>query len=164
MVGVVQTPEILADEFRARGWKVTAQRRLLFSLLHDTDRHPTADALFAAASERMPGISRRTVYQTLAELAELGELRVVRLDGGPARFDPNLDDHHHARCTVCDAVFDVYVAAFDAAQIAGPVGFSTTSAHLILSGVCASCAPVASDSIHPSPTPSPTTSATRESS
>jgi Fur family transcriptional regulator, stress-responsive regulator len=143
MVRVVQSPDILAEEFRARGWKVTAQRRLLFSLLHDTDRHPTADALFAAASERMPGISRRTVYQTLAELAELGELRVVRLEGDPSRFDPNLDDHHHARCLMCERVFDVYIVGFDAQQVVGPVGFETSSMHLILSGVCAACAPSA---------------------
>jgi Fur family ferric uptake transcriptional regulator len=137
----------LASEFRARGWKLTAQRRLLFSLLHGNDQHLSAEALHAMASERMPGISLRTVYQTLGELTELGDLRMVRVDGGAARFDPNLDDHHHAQCVECGTVFDVYVPDLASLRIVGADGFSTTSAHLILSGVCAQCA--ASHDSHP---------------
>jgi Fe2+ or Zn2+ uptake regulation protein len=136
----MRSPDVLADEFRARGWKLTAQRRLLFTLLHENDRHPSAEALHLVAAERMPGISLRTVYQTLGELVELGDLRIVHLDGGAARFDPNVDEHHHAQCTVCGNVFDVYVPELSGLTVAGPTGFHTESTHLVLSGTCASCA------------------------
>ena len=69
----MHTPTELAEAFRARGLKLTPQRQLLFRLLHDNTTHPSAEALFLAASEQMPGISLRTVYQTLNDLVSLGE-------------------------------------------------------------------------------------------
>jgi Fur family peroxide stress response transcriptional regulator len=96
--GFVRTPAELTTTFRANGLKVTPQRQLLFRLLHDNTTHPTAEGLFATASQLMPGISLRTVYQTLNDLAAMGELQVLQFSGGPTRFDPNVDDHHHAKC------------------------------------------------------------------
>ena len=63
-----------------RAWpQAHAAAQLIFSLLHDNTTHPTADALYATASHKMPGISLRTVYQTLNELAEMGELQTIDL-------------------------------------------------------------------------------------
>ena len=101
-------PAELTAAFRARGLKLTPQRQLLFRLLHDNSTHPSAEALFAAASAQMPGISLRTVYQTLNDLVAMGELQQLHLDPGSARFDPNVGDHHHVVCDVCGDVRDVY--------------------------------------------------------
>lgn len=131
-------PDELTDAFRQQGLKLTPQRQLLFRLLHDNESHPTADALFAAASERMPGISRRTVYQTLNELAEMGELRPLAM-GGATRFDPNVDHHHHAVCTNCGALRDVYVSTLDDLRVDGLDGFTTHGASIVFSGFCADC-------------------------
>ena len=65
---VMRSPTDLATVFRDRGMKLTPQRQLLFRLLHENEAHPSAEALFAVASEQMPGISLRTVYQTLTDL------------------------------------------------------------------------------------------------
>ena len=67
----MRTPTELTEAFRAKGWKVTPQRQLLFRLLHDTAEHPTAEAVFVEASALMPGISLRTVYQTLSDLVAM---------------------------------------------------------------------------------------------
>ena len=50
----------LTEAFRASGLKVTPQRQLIFRLLDGNTGHPTADRLFAEASDLMPGISLRT--------------------------------------------------------------------------------------------------------
>ncbi len=135
----MRTPTELTASFRASGLKVTPQRQLLFRLLHDNRAHPSADALFAVASELMPGISLRTVYQTLNDLAAMGELQTVWLGGGSARFDPNVVDHHHAVCRSCHAVTDVYVADTGAIDVDGLDGFQPDGASIIFSGTCASC-------------------------
>ena len=88
----MNSPTELAEAFRAQGLKVTPQRRLLFALLEDDTTHPTADGLFARASAHMPGISLRTVYTTLTDLVEMGELQAVALGSGAMRFDPNVDE------------------------------------------------------------------------
>ena len=136
----MRTPAELVDAFRAGGLKVTPQRHLLFELLHANAQHPTAEALFDEASARMPGISLRTVYQTLTDLGAMGELRQLSFDTGPAHFDPNVSDHHHAVCDACGAIHDVYVDGTDQLAIDGAADFRSASMSIVFHGTCASCA------------------------
>jgi len=136
----VKAPTELTEAFRANGLKVTPQRQLLFRLMHGNTMHPTADALFSEASVRMPGISLRTVYQTLTDLASMGELRLIDVGAGAARFDPNVDDHHHVVCQACGDVRDVYVAGSQELRIDGLDGFAVDSTSILFHGSCAKCA------------------------
>jgi len=136
----VRSPEQLVERFRSEGLKITPQRQLLFSLLHENAEHPTAEALFTTASAQMPGISLRTVYQTLTDLTEMGELGQVTFDGGAVRFDPNLTDHHHAVCDECGAIADVSIDHLDAVSISEPNDFSPSSTSVVFHGTCARCA------------------------
>jgi len=135
----VLAPAELTRVFRARGLKVTPQRQLLFTLLHDNETHPTVDALFATASKLMPGISLRTVYQTLNDLAAMGELQVVQSAGGSTRFDPNVEEHHHAQCDRCGELHDVYIDELDRLQVRNLGGFQTNRARIVFGGLCAAC-------------------------
>ena len=123
----MKSPTELTEAFRANGLKVTPQRQLLFRLMHGNTMHPTADALFSEASVQMPGISLRTVYQTLTDLASMGELRLIEVGAGAVRFDPNVDDHHHVVCQTCGDVRDVYVAGSQELRIDGLDGFFVDS-------------------------------------
>ncbi|HSB84936.1 MAG TPA: transcriptional repressor [Ilumatobacteraceae bacterium] len=136
----MRPPAELTEAFRRQNLKVTPQRQLLFRLLHGNAAHPSADVLFAEASALMPGISLRTVYQTLNDLAEMGELQHVSVGSGPSRFDPNTDDHHHAVCDRCGDVFDVYVDNLAALQVDGLNGFAPSTVRLVFSGTCQHCA------------------------
>ena len=119
--------------------KVTPQRQLLFTLLHDNGTHPTVEALYATASALMPGISLRTVYQTLNDLAAMGELQVLQSAGGSTRFDPNVSDHHHAQCDRCGELHDVYVDDLDRLQVRNLDGFQADRARIVFGGLCATC-------------------------
>jgi Fe2+ or Zn2+ uptake regulation protein len=79
----------------------------------------------------------RTVYQTLTDLTEMGELQAIEVGAGAMRFDPNVSDHHHAVCEVCGAVQDVYVN--EAPELRGLDGFAVADAHIVYRGRCASC-------------------------
>lgn len=139
-MAAMRTPAELVDVFRASGHKVTPQRRLLFELLHRNTQHPTAEALFTRASAEMPGISLRTVYQTLNDLTTMGEIRQVSFESGPVHFDPNVADHHHAVCDVCGAILDVYVDGTDQLAIDGAADFRSDALTIVFHGTCASCA------------------------
>jgi Fe2+ or Zn2+ uptake regulation protein len=135
----VRTPAALTDAFRQQGLKVTPQRQLLFRLLHGNDSHPSAESLHTIASARMPGISLRTVYQTLTDLAAMGELQVLTFGTGPQRFDPNVTEHHHAECELCGRLRDVYVAPVSPAEVRGLDGFHTHSTSIVFRGRCDDC-------------------------
>ena len=141
MVFRMRSPEELTIAFREAGLKVTPQRQLLFRLLHNNCAHPTADALYSVATEQMPGISLRTVYQTLNDLTSMGEIQSIDVGTGSSRFDPNVSDHHHAVCDECGAVHDVYVN--QAPEMRGLNGFAVADARIVYRGLCATCSELA---------------------
>src|SRR3954453_20904308 len=105
----MKSPAELTELFRARGLKVTDQRQAIFRVLHESPVHPTAEAVHAEVVRDLPRVSLRTVYQTLNDLAAMGELRQLELGTGSARFDPNLARHHHLVCDGCGQVLDLEV-------------------------------------------------------
>ena len=70
---------------------MTAQRQCIFRVLQGDVTHPTAESVYAVARGEMETISFKTVYQTLNELADLGEIAALDLGTGTTRFDPNVE-------------------------------------------------------------------------
>ena len=121
---------------------MTPQREAIFRVLYGNVAHPTADAIYEAVAAGMPMISRKTVYQTLHELAELGEVALLDLGTGATRVDPNTDGaHHHLVCERCGKVRDLPVA-FDGLDVPSEArqGFTVERAQVIFRGHCAECA------------------------
>jgi Fe2+ or Zn2+ uptake regulation protein len=141
----MRTPTELSARFRASGLKVTPQREAVFRALQGTDDHPTAESVHATVTAEMPTVSLRTVYQVLNDLAAMGEIHALELGTGAARFDPNVDAHHHLVCTSCGRVRDVYVDPVDVPSTVE--GFVVTSAEVVFRGRCETCSPT---SDHPS--------------
>lgn len=137
----MKTPAELTELFRARGLKITPQRVCIFRALYGDDTHPTAESVYARVLEEMPTISLRTVYQTLNDLAAMGEITQVDVGTGSARFDPNLTPHHHLVCEDCGTVRDVY-GTFDGVKVPrGKLGgFRVSRTEIVFRGLCPDCA------------------------
>ncbi|MDA8356160.1 MAG: transcriptional repressor [Actinomycetota bacterium] len=131
----------LTESLRATGRKVTAQRLCVFRVLEGDTSHPTAEAVYSAARREMETISLKTVYQTLHELAEMGEVAALDLGTGTLRFDPNVDvPHHHLVCRSCGNVRDLDVAVADVPEVPRLVdGYEVDRAELVLRGLCPQC-------------------------
>jgi len=137
----VRSPAELTDLLRANGRKVTAQRQRIFEVLHGNVTHPSAEAVYEQARSQMSTISLKTVYQTLYELAELGEVSVLDLGTGRVRFDPNVEDyHHHLVCRACGKVRDLRVD-FDGLAVpkGADQGYEVKSAEVVFRGLCEEC-------------------------
>jgi Fe2+ or Zn2+ uptake regulation protein len=141
--GEMRSPEELTQLFRARGRKVTAQRQCIFRILQGDETHPTAESVYAVARSQVETISLKTVYQTLNDLAALGEIAALDLGTGTTRFDPNVERlHHHLVCRSCGKVRDLHV---DFTGISVPPGadegFEVGQAEVVFRGWCRSCRP-----------------------
>ncbi len=90
------------------GVKPTPQRMVIAQYVLHSKRHPTADQVFQAVAEKLPvALSRATVYNTLNTLVGAGALKEVYLESGPARYDANIDEHHHFIDVKTGQVFDI---------------------------------------------------------
>ena len=136
----MRSPDDLVAAFRASGRKVTPQREGIFRALHDDPSHPTAEAVHARIAVDMPSVSLRTVYSTLHELAEMGELHQLDVGTGSARFDPRVDEHHHLVCDRCGSVQDLE-AQFPGVSLAedNDFGFAVDSTEIVFRGLCRDC-------------------------
>lgn len=150
----VRSPTELSSAFRSSGLKVTPQRQALFAVLHRNASHPSAEAVHLEVSSHMPGISLRTVYQTLNDLVSMGELQQLQLTSGSARFDRNTSDHHHLVCDVCGDVRDVYLGGLADVVVEGLGGFQIAATDVVFRGSCSSCTSVP-DPISPPVSPPP---------
>jgi Fe2+ or Zn2+ uptake regulation protein len=140
----MRTVDELTQSFRDHGLRVTPQRQCIFRLLQGHDGHPTVESLYEAAQVEMPTISLKTVYQTVHDLAGMGEVTLLDLGTGSQRVDPNVEEaHHHLICVRCGKVRDLLV---DVSELRPPArqrhGFTVSSVEVNFRGVCEECASV----------------------
>ena len=90
------------------GIKVTPQRIAIYKELADTDEHPSTETIYKKILKYHPNISLTTVYRTLETFEKLGLVSVVNVLYNAARYDANLEPHHHLVCVVCKKVKDFY--------------------------------------------------------
>jgi len=126
---------------RERGERCTVQRRVILETVLDLDNHPSADLIFNAVKDRLPGIARTTVYRSLEHLAGMGVITKACHPGRVARFDPRLDLHHHLVCLHCNEFFDFEADGLN--QLAIPDtsahGFEVNDYRVQLRGICKTC-------------------------
>jgi Fur family peroxide stress response transcriptional regulator len=86
------------------------QREAILRILQSTDIHPTADWIYDQVRKVIPNISLGTVYRNLNLLKDEGLIKEVTIYGSSsARYDANLEPHHHFICLVCNSVYDLPV-------------------------------------------------------
>jgi Fur family peroxide stress response transcriptional regulator len=123
------------------GIKVTPQRIAIYKELASTDQHPSTETIYKKIKDYYPNISLTTVYRTLETFEKLGLISVVNVLYNAARYDANLDPHHHIVCTECKKVEDVYDESLNNLDISNKTlgDYQVEGYSILLSGVCTSC-------------------------
>ena len=122
---------------REFGWKCTAQRLAVFSIVHENYSHPGVDDIWAEVRKTMPSVTRESVYRILTEFSGRG--LVHRLDHiDTARYDWQVGPHGHFICTRCGAIQDFPLSKAIAVP---PKAFDGDVDHMEirLCGICSQC-------------------------
>jgi Fur family ferric uptake transcriptional regulator len=131
----------LADELRARGLRLTAQRQLVLEAVYALG-HATPDQVHAEVAKTAAGVNITTVYRTLELLEELGLVTHAHLSHGAPTFHAVGEQQHvHLVCRSCGGVEEVpsdllapLVEALEQKK-----SFLVDIGHVALFGVCAGC-------------------------
>lgn len=123
------------DEHQLR---LTPQRYAVMDFLVRYPIHATADQIFDAINQADPRASRATVYNSLKTLVDAGMVREIALEGRAARFDANIERHHHFVCDACGRLEDI--DWFDVPNLAETLAPRTVREYeLLLRGLCSAC-------------------------
>jgi len=126
--------QTVIETLRQFGIQPTPQRIAVAEFVLKTDKHPTADEVWAKVRKDCPTLSRATVYNTLNLFAEKGLLKSQPLKEGVVVFDPRIEPHHHFIDEETGKVYDV---PWDAVLVKGEKsleGFEVRGYQVILRG------------------------------
>jgi len=130
-----KTDETMADRLRAKGVRLTGQRRIIARLLEEAADHPDVEELHRRAQGVDPGIALSTVYRTVRLLVESGIIERHEFTDGRARYEPADHGHHdHLIDTHTGAVIEFRSPEIEAlqAKIAAELGYRITGHRLQL--------------------------------
>jgi Fur family ferric uptake transcriptional regulator len=130
-----------ADLLRQQGFKVTAQRLAVLRAVSGRP-HLTAEELVEVVRSDIGVVSRRSVYDAVNVLADMGLLRRIQPAGSAARYEDRVgDNHHHLICRACGRTVDVdcAVGARPCLTAADDAGYEIDEAEVIYWGHCPDC-------------------------
>ena len=128
------------ERLRGAGMKLTPQRLAVLEYLQRAAGHPTAEQIGADLNRRFPRASRATIYNTLRARRDAGLVSELRLDEAVARYEANLDRHHHFVCRRCGRLEDVgRDAVGPAPALELGEGYAVETFEVVLRGLCAAC-------------------------
>lgn len=130
-------------ELRSRGFRLTPQREMILSVLHDIEGFATAEEIHARVRELSSSVDLSTVYRTLDLLQEFGLVGSVDPSDGQRRYEllGVHGPHIHLICQVCGQVISVgpEAASALARQLTEEHAFTVDVDRLSLPGWCSAC-------------------------
>jgi len=119
----------------------TRQRSLIIEVLQETASHPTAAWIFDRVKEKCPNISLGTVYRNLNILKEMGVIREIKFGKNTARYDGNVELHHHIVCEECGRLEDVVCAVGPniMQSVETAKGYKISGCQMEFKGICPDC-------------------------
>lgn len=86
---------------------LTKQRQTVLRAVRESDKHLTANEVFEAARQILPGISFATVYNSLNYLKKENLIGEIRFGTDANLYDRKLGRHDHALCNRCGKLVDL---------------------------------------------------------
>ena len=128
------------DSFlRDKGVNPSYQRSKIFEYVVNNHNHPTVNQIYDALIEKIPTLSKTTVYNTLNLFVEKKLVEVITIEGNEARYDIyNPEDHAHFKCTECKTLYDIPIN-FNNIFVKELEGFQIQEQYVHFIGKCSNC-------------------------
>jgi Fe2+ or Zn2+ uptake regulation protein len=137
--------EGLLERMKARGLRLTGQRKIVAELLETAEEHLDAESVYRRARAQDGTVHRATVYRTLNRLKKLGlvdELDLMHVSGERHYYEIHPSTLHiHLVCTACKRVDEPSEAFWDdlKRRVENENGFRPEIVRVEMAGLCATC-------------------------
>ena len=131
-------------ELRERGFRLTPQREMVLSVLHEVEGFATADEIYARVSGFSSSVDISTVYRTLELLQDFHLVASVDPGDGQRRYEllGIHGQHFHLVCRSCGRIIGGEPRAIEsfATRMKEEYDFEIDVEHLSIPGLCRECA------------------------
>lgn len=132
----------IAKHLEEHGIKPSAQRIAIMNYLLQHKTHPTVEEIHADLLQQIPTLSKTTVYNTLRLFSEHNAVLTLNMDDKGSRYDGDVSNHIHFKCTKCGRVFDICVDQVPGSSnmfLDSLEGFLINETHVYYKGICRFC-------------------------
>jgi Fur family ferric uptake transcriptional regulator len=136
--------QVFLKQLRERGFRLTPQREMILSVLHDIEGLATVDEIYSRVQRLSASVDVSTVYRTLDLLQEFDLVSCVDPGEGQRRYEllGIHGPHLHLVCQNCGQVIaaDLEIAKSFGKCLQAEYGFQPALDHLSIPGLCPTCA------------------------
>ena len=126
----------ITSKLREAGIRPSTVRIHVLKYLQEQRNHPSADIIYTALLEDLPGLSRASIYNTLAILEKRGLINSLSIKPLESRYDSAVDNHGHIKCENCGKIFDFELPNL---KFKGIEKFKISKQEITLWGICPKC-------------------------
>jgi len=134
--------EDLVTRLREQGLRLTPQRMAVLKTIIGSNKHLSAEEIYALVRVDYPMIGLATVYKTVAMLKEMGEIVAINFNNEGTRYDGSgRAPHPHFICTCCNCILDIEDEGLEKlpGELAAKTGYKITDYRLDFFGICQNC-------------------------
>lgn len=132
----------IIESLKEVGYRLTPQRMLIVSIIHDSRGHVSAEEIYERVKEQYPYVDISTVYRTLQLLKKLRIVSETDLGGGRVQYElADRQGHHHLVCRLCGKTAGVDDEMLEPLRTAlrDRYGFEADMRHFAVFGLCQEC-------------------------
>lgn len=123
-----------------RDIKPSVQRLAVMTYLLEHRTHPTVEDIYNDLKDKIPTISKTTIYNTLKLFALKKAILSITIDEKMVRYDGYVDNHAHFICLACGKVVDVPLQQMvEFPKNENIEGFALEETHVYHRGYCPDC-------------------------
>jgi len=135
--------KLFLKQLRKRGFRLTPQREMVLSVMHEVEGHATAEEIYARVQDLSSSVDISTVYRTLELLQGFDLVATFELDDGQRHYEllGVHGPHCHLVCRSCGKVVGVEREMIQPLvdRLLETYGFQVDLDHLMIPGLCQEC-------------------------
>jgi len=135
--------DIFRNYIKDNGLRNTHQRDVILEAFLASERHITAEDLFAIVRKKNPEISYATVHRHLRLMCECGLADEIKIGQQKARYEQKVGQEHHDHliCVKCGRFIEVHEGRIEELQdkLAEANNFLPLRHKLEIYGICDKC-------------------------
>ncbi|MFO7882647.1 MAG: Fur family transcriptional regulator [Kosmotogaceae bacterium] len=130
--------EKIRSLFKEKGIRLSFHKILIYDYLIKNQNHPTVSQIFNDLNDKIPTLSKTTVYNALSSFIKFGLVNKLTIEENETRYDIITKSHGHFKCVECEEITDFDINIDDSLE-KSLKDFEITETEIYLKGICPKC-------------------------